>query len=313
MEEIRRWIVEKPQKIIILVGAVLSTIFVMEWLDFNTYSIFVRGLGLATPIALVAMGETISERAGVINVGVEGTTLVSALITSWVTLSLNVYLGIIAGIIGGACLGFVHAYWCIRWKANQIVSGIAINIIALGLASVIPAAFGGSQGTWSGIPTINSWIIVGLMLGIVVVVQIVLYKTLWGLRLRTAGDMPEAVDVAGADVHRIRYTATILNGLLCGLAGVWLVSYSAQFTDGIVGGRGFMGIAATVVGGYVPIWAFGSSFLFGFAFSLQFTLQNFIPSQFAQMLPYIVTIVVMAGLLGEIEVPKSLGKHYERE
>lgn len=313
MNEILEWIERQPLKMALLIISVLSAVFTLEYFDLHTYHILKNGLALSTPIALVAMGETISERAGVINVGVEGTTLFSALITSWITLNSNIYLGVLAGMIAGASFGFIHAYWCIRWRANQIVSGIAINIVALGLASVIPSIFGGRQGTWSGIPSFNSWIFVALMLMIVVVVQIVLYKTLWGLRLRTSGDRPEAVDTAGADVNRIRYTATILNGFLCGLAGIWLISYSGSFTDGIVAGKGFMGIAATVVGGYVPVWAFGSSFLFGFVSSLQETLQQFIPNQFAQMLPYIVTIIVMAGLLGKREVPKAIGEHYLRE
>ncbi|MFW5912041.1 MAG: ABC transporter permease [Candidatus Hadarchaeota archaeon] len=313
MKIIRNWIEENVKKFFLLVATVVLLVIFMEGFEFNTPGVFRRGLALATPIALVAMGETISERAGIINVGVEGMTLFGAMVAAWITLNSNIYLGALGGILGAGFLGLIHAYWCIRWRANQIVSGIAINIMTLGLASVIPALFGGRRGTWSGFATLNPWMLVALMLGIVVIVQVVLYKTLWGLRLRTAGDRPEAVDTAGGNVPRIRYTAMLLNGLLCGLAGVWLISYSGSFTDGIVAGRGFMGIAATVVGGYVPIWAFGSSFLFGFVFSLQQALQQFIPNQFAQMLPYIATIIVMAGLLGRIEVPEALGKHYIRE
>lgn len=314
MIEIPAWIRERAYKLLTIAVIVVLAIILMEQADLNTLFIFKNGLVLTTPIALIAMGETISENSGVINVGVEGTTLMAALATAWTTfISGSPIIGILGGIAAGGIIGLIHAFWCIRWKANHIVSGIAINIIAMGLAFIIPQSVWGWRGVSTYLPTINYWLLVGVMIATVIVIQLALFRTLWGLRLRATGNQPEAVDITGGNVHRTRYIATVLNGILCGLAGAFLMNYTGRFSEGMVAGRGFIAIAATVVGRYVPVLVFGAAFLFGFVFSLQMPLQSYIPSQFAQSLPYFITVIAMAGLLGAIEVPKALGKHYERE
>ncbi len=306
---------KRVSQLLIIAVLIIITVYFLEKLDINSFFTFRQGLILAAPIGIIAIGEVISERAGIINVGVEGTALSGGLATAWVTfISGNPWIGILGGLIVGGGLGLLHAFWCVRWRANQIVSGIAINIVAMGLAYVIPNQVWQRRGVSDSLPqTADLWILILIILAILIIAQYVLFKTLWGLRLRTTGEQPEAVDIAGWDVHKIRYMASLVNGILCGLAGAFLVSDAGLFSAGIVNGRGYMGIAAAVVGGYVPLWAFGSAYLFGFVWALQFVLQEFIPSQFAQMLPYIATVVVLAGFIGDIKVPKALGEPYIRE
>lgn len=299
---------------LIILAVVLGTIYLLEELDINTIFTFKNGLIIAAPIGLIATGEAISERSGIINVGVEGTTLLGALATAWVTfISGNPWIGILGGLIIGGGLGLLHAFWCVRWRANHIVSGIAINIIAMGLAFIVPKSVWGWRGASISLPQANIWMLIPIAFAIVGIAQYILFRTLWGLRLRTTGEQPEAVDIAGWNVHKIRYIASMINGILCGLAGGFLMSYTGRFTQGIVGGKGFIGIGAAVIGGYVPVWAFGGAYLFGFVFALQMVLQEYIPSQFALMLPYIATVLAMTGFLGDIKVPKALGEPYIRE
>lgn len=314
MGEILNYFLKRKFKLVIFSAIIIIAFFFMERGKLDTLFLLKNGLKFTAPIGFIAIGETISERAGIINVGVEGTALMGALGTAWTTfITGNPWIGILGGLTVGGALGLLHGIWCIRWRANQIVSGIAINIVAIGLAYIIPSTVWGWRGTSVYLPRASVWVLIGLLFVIIAVVQYFLFKTLWGLRLRTTGDRPEAVDIAGWDVHRTRYMAVLLNGILCGLAGGFFMSYTGRFTEGMVGGRGYMGIAAVVVGGYVPVWAFGASMLFGFVFALQMKLQQFIPSQFALMLPYIVTVLALAGFLGEVEVPNALGKSYIRE
>lgn len=315
MPRIPAWLrTKRTLKFIVLLAVIVITIYLMKQANLPTSYIFKNGLILTTPIALVAVAETISERSGVINVGVEGITLLGALVTALATfVTGSPWIGILVGLTAGGGLGLLHGLWCIKLRANHIVSGIAMNILAIGLAYVIPNTVWGWRGVSVYLPRINIWILVGVMVAIVVVAQIALFKTLWGLRVRTTGEDPKAVDTAGGNVHKIRYLCMILNGVLCGLAGAFLMNYTGRFVHGMVAGRGYMGIAAMVVGGYVPVWALGGAYLFGFVFALQMVLQAFIPSQFALMLPYIVTVIAMAGFLGKVKVPKALGKHYVRE
>jgi simple sugar transport system permease protein len=143
--------------------------------------------------------------------------------------------------------------------------------------------------------------------------QIYIFRTPWGLRLRVVGEHPQAADTAGINVNRTRLLYTVLNGALCGLAGAFLFNNLGRFTEGMVGGRGFIGIAAMVVGNYRPLPAFAAAYFFGLVDALQMRLQAYIPSQFSIILPYLLTVVVLAGFLGRAHVPKALGKPYVKE
>jgi len=275
-------------------------------IDFN---LLFAALRLATPIAIIAIGETYSERSGIINVGVEGMAVWGALISAVVGFYTgNPWLGLSASIVASAMFGWLHAIWCIRFSANQIVSGIAINILVMGLAYFSTSVIWGWRGTSASAPTLSIWIIVGLMFFAILMSQIFIFRTRWGLRLRVVGELPAVADTAGIDVARTRYTYTILNGAFCGLAGAFFFNNLGRFTAGMVGGRGFIGIAAMAVGNYIPIRVLGAAFFFGFIDALQMRLQAFIPSQFSIMLPYLLTVIVLAGFMGRINVPKALGK-----
>lgn len=277
-------------------------------------NLFISALRLATPIALVALGETYSERAGVINVGVEGMALAGALTSAIVAyFTGQPWLALVAAIGIGAMLGALHAIWSVYLRADHVVSGAAINLLVLGFALFLTRVIWGWRGTSPSAPTMNAWILVGVGIFLIALSQIYIFRTPWGLRLRVVGEHPRAADTAGINVYRTRLAYTVLNGALCGLAGAFLFNNLGRFTDGMVGGRGFIGIAAMVVGNYRPLPALLAAYLFGFVDALQMRLQEYIPSQFSLMLPYILTVIVLAGFLGKAQVPKALGKPYIKE
>lgn len=276
--------------------------------------LLVAALRLATPIALVALGETLSERAGVINVGVEGTAVAGALAAAMVAFSTRQpWLGVVAAVGLGGILGLLHAAWTVYLRSDQVVAGAAVNLLVAGFALFLTRVLWGWRGTSPSVPTINPWILVGAGLLFIIVAQGYIFRTPWGLRLRVVGEHPRAADTAGINVYRTRTAYSILNGALCGLAGAFLVNNLGRFTDGMVGGRGFIGIAAMVVGNYRPVPALLAAYLFGFVDALQMRLQAYIPSQFSLILPYVLTVVVLAGFLGRAHVPKALGKPYVKE
>lgn len=273
-----------------------------------------RTLRLATPIALIALGETFSERVGIINVGVEHTATLGALVAALVAyFTGSPWLALVAAVIGGGLAGGLHALWCIRFRANHVVSGIGINILIFGLALFITSAVWNWRGTSPSAPTLNYWYIVGAMFVLIFASQIFIFRTRWGLRLRVVGEKPEAADTAGINVHLTRYVYTIVNGMLCGLAGAFFFNSVTRFTAGMVGGHGFIGIAAMVIGNYSPVGALGAALLFGFVEALQMPLQQYIPNQIAIMLPYLLTVVVLAFFIKRAQVPAALGKHYIKQ
>jgi len=279
-----------------------------------TIHLLLRTLRLSSPIALIALGETYSERVGIINVGVEGTAVLGALVSALVSFYTgNAWIAVVAAVIGGGLAGALHALWCIQFRANHVVSGVAVNILVAGLALFITSALWGSRGTSASAPTINAWYIAGSALVIVILSQIFIFRTKWGLRLRVVGEKPEAADTAGINVHRTQYIYTIVNGMLCGLAGAYFFNNLGYFVNGMVGGRGFIGIAAMVIGNYSPIGALGAALLFGFADALQMSLQGYIPSQISLMLPYLLTVLVLAVLIKRAQVPAALGQHYVKQ
>jgi simple sugar transport system permease protein len=290
----------------------------------------------SVPLTLGALSGILCERSGIINIGIEGMMLAAAF-TSTVTASLsNVWVGMIAAIITGAGFGWLLAVFSIKYKVNQIVSGTVINIFATGLTSFLSAKFlqkyaylnsPGQFPSWeipllSKIPffgpiLFNHNIFVYTMFILLIVLTVALFHTRWGLRLRSAGEHPKAADTLGINVNRTRYMATILGGMVAGIGGAYFTLGSVgRFDEVMTAGRGFIGLAAMIFGNWMPSGALGAGLLFGLADSLagKLTILRIpIPPKFLEMAPYIVTMVVLAGVVGRTTPPASEGIPYEKE
>jgi simple sugar transport system permease protein len=292
----------------------------------------------ATPIALAAMCGVISERAAVINIGLEGIML-SAAMTACITATLtnNVYVGLVVAALTGAIIAAIHGVLVIRFKVDQIVSGTAVNIIGTGATNFIDARFLESninQLNNSGvfpnivIPFLVKIPIIGpvlfennlifyLTLILVVVLYVALFFTPWGLRTRAVGEHPRAADTLGINVYFTRYLNVILGGAFAGLGGAYFtVGTVGRFDREMTNGKGFIGLAAMIFGNWNPIGAYLASLLFGFADALQVKLQILniaVPSEFLQMAPYLATMIVLAGVVGHSHPPAADGKVYEKQ
>jgi len=279
----------------------------------------------------------ISERSGVTNIGIEGIMLMAAQ-TAVISASLtdSLWVGLIVAVLTGALLAAAHAFLAIRYKVDQIISGVAINIFATGTTSYISSRFLernadllNNSGIFkpiaipllSKIPVIGpiffeNSIIVYLMMLLVAVLHIVLFYTPWGLRTRAVGEHPKAADTLGVNVFKIRYVNVILGGAIAGIGGAYFsIGSSGRFDEVMTAGKGFIGLAAMIFGKWNPIGAFLASLLFGFADSLQVKLQILrvpIPSEFLLMAPYIVTMIVLAGVVGRAAAPAADGVPYEK-
>jgi len=290
----------------------------------------------AIPITLAALSGVMCERCGVVNIGIEGMMLAGAFLAAlFGSITDSVWLGLLAAMVGGGLMAALLAVLAIRYKVNQIIAGTAINILATGLTSYFSSRYLqkyaelNSPATFSPIPLpglskipiigpalFNHTVVVYLTLILVVVIQIMLYYTRWGLRTRAVGEHPRAADTLGVNVFLMRYTNVILGGLVAGLGGAYLVLSSvARFDELMTAGKGFIGMAAMIFGKWNPIGAFGSSLIFGFADSLQTKLAILavpIPSQFLLMAPYLVTIIALAGVVGRSRPPAADGIPYEK-
>ncbi|HRK90909.1 MAG TPA: ABC transporter permease [Anaerolineales bacterium] len=326
-----------------LIG-ILAVTFVIAFLtwaaqdkSFNLTGMLGSSLVRATPIALAALCGVISERSAVINIGIEGIMLMSAqtaVVTA--TVSGNLYVGLIAAILVGALVAAFHAYLVIRFKVDQVVSGVAINIFGTGFTSFISSRFLqkatdtlNNSGTFpiisipglSKIPILGpvlfeNNIVIYLMILLVVVMHIMLFYTPWGLRTRAVGEHPKAADTLGINVYLVRYVNVILGGMIAGLGGAYFTIGSVgRFDEIMTAGKGFIGLAAMIFGKWNPIGAFTSSLIFGFADSLQVKLQILrvpIPSEFLLMAPYIVTMIILTGVVGRAIPPAADGQPYEK-
>ena len=289
----------------------------------------------ATPLIFAALGGMFSERSGVVNIGLEGLMLISAfagVVGSHATGSAWVGLG--TGLAAGLVFALIHALMCVTFEADQIISGTAINLLALGGTGFLMVEVFGTGGTsprvsgfgtvpiplLSGIPLIgeaffDQSLLVYLMYALIPITFFVVFRTPFGLRLRATGEVPEAVDTAGISVARMRYYGVALSGLLAALGGVYLsMSLLSAFTENMTSGRGFIALAALIFGRWNPFGAAGAALLFGFAQALTFRGgQQAIPPEFIQMLPYILTIVVLAGFGGRAVAPAAIGRPYRKE
>lgn len=326
-----------------LIG-ILAFTFVVAFLtwaaqdkSFNLTGMLASSLVRATPIALAALCGVISERSAVINIGIEGIMLMSAqtaVVTATVTESL--FVGLIAAMLVGASIAAFHAFLVIRFKVDQTVSSVAINIFGTGLTSFISSRFLQSatdtlnnSGTFpiisipllAKIPVLGpvlfeNNVVVYLMILIVVLMHIMLFYTPWGLRTRAVGEHPKAADTLGVNVYLVRYVNVIIGGVIAGLGGAYFTIGSVgRFDEIMTAGKGFIGLAAMIFGKWNPIGAFTSSLIFGFADSLQVKLQILrvpIPSEFLLMAPYIVTMIILTGVVGRAIPPAADGQPYEK-
>lgn len=283
-------------------------------------------LRVSIPYALPALGATFSERGGVVNIALEGIMLVAAFATTYVTYATgDIFFGIIGGFVAGILLSLLHAYISITFKADQIVSGIAINLLALGatkfLCRTIFQSSSNSErihgleqwGEFTSLPIIgNPFIILTIVL--LFASQFILFRTRFGLRLRAVGEHPAAADSLGVDVEQIRYTGVLISGAFAALGGAWLALDQHSFTDGMTAGRGFIALAAMIVGKWTPVGAVLASLLFGFAesFAIQFQSSSSY-TQFIQVIPYVLTMIVLAGFIGRAHPPAANGIPYVKD
>jgi simple sugar transport system permease protein len=290
---------------------------------------------MATPIVSASLGGIFSERAGIINIGLEGMMLTGAftgVATSFFTGS--AWLGVLAAVLVGGLLGLLHAFLTVKFLVDQVVSGTGINILALGFTAYMSQVFWGSRGASESvnglevisIPVLKDIPIIGGIIGsqtplvyltfiIVVLSYIVLFKTPIGLRIRAVGEHPAAADTAGINVYRTKYLCVMISGMLAAFGGAFLsLGQLNLFVWGMTGGRGFIALAAMIFGQWMPFGAFGASLLFGFADALQMRLQavGLLPSQIILMVPYVLTIVVLAGVVRKARPPSNY-KPYVKE
>ncbi|MBA3711216.1 MAG: ABC transporter permease [Pyrinomonadaceae bacterium] len=284
-----------------------------------TLSIVLSTIRLATPLLLAALGGLYSERAGVINIALEGLMLAGAFTAAAVTYyTQSPWVGLLAAVVAGAAVAGVHAVACIQFKADQVVSGTAINILFLGVPALLSGALFSSTGATPQIPKENliPWTPIVIAVALVPLTWYVLNRTPFGLRLRAVGENPEAADAAGVGVARIRYAAVLLSGALAAIGGAYLsIGQASLFTRNMTAGRGFIALAALIFGKWRPVQTMLACLLFGFAEAMSIQMQGVakIPVQFIQIIPYVLTIVVLAGFIGASRAPRALGLPYQKE
>ena len=309
----------------------------------NLTTIVAESLRLATPLAIGACAGIWCERAGVVNIAIEGMMLFAAcfgfttlffLRGTSLPLETAQLLAVIIGVLAGGVIALLHGWLSITFRTDQIVSGTVINILAVGVTSFIRREYllsteagAAKLGNFS-IPILSDLPVIGdaiftnqpiffLMFVMLAFTHIVMFYTRWGLRTRAVGEHPHAADTLGINVNRTRWINVFISGMIAGLAGAWFsLEATGSFNDGMTRGAGFIALAAMIFGKWTPIGAFGAALLFGFSDSLGIRLQMVgvgFPVQFLQMVPYAVTLVVLAGFIGRASPPKAVGQPYVKE
>jgi simple sugar transport system permease protein len=347
--------------------------FVFQFLAYLVDAIFTTNLPaqtlqLATPIALGALCGVMNERSGIVNIGIEGMMLTSAFVGFMAAVVVNeampgttggpfgatpaLIVGLLAAVGAGMLVSALHAWLSISVRADQIISGTVINIIALGLTGYLNRLIrpSGSAGTFDvlnppaqllDLPVIG-WIvrmfftsgpITTSVIVLVIVLQVLLFRSRWGLRTRAVGEHPRAADTVGIDVIRLRYRNVILGGVFAGLAGAWLtLEFNASFQNGMTANRGFIALAAVIFGRWTPIGAFGGALLFMVSEALGIAIRSNPPAgdlgvfltgiqttypsiynNFFGALPYLLTLIVLAGVVGRSTPPAAVGRPYVKE
>lgn len=290
-----------------------------------TAQLIYSAIRLATPLILAAIGGLFSERAGVINIALEGMMLAGAFTAASVTwLTGNPWAGLMAAAAASMLVAAIHAVACIRFRADQVVTGTAINLLMLGIPGFLSGALFLSSGSTPQLEKAQLLpnIPIVLAFAAVPIAWYVLSRTRFGLRLRAVGENPAAADAAGVSVAKVRYAGVLLSGLLCGVAGAYLsIGQASLFTRNMTAGRGFIALAALIFGKWRPVQTMLACLFFGLTEAMTFQMQGVvklpsgedIPVQFIQIVPYVLTIVVLAGFIGHSRAPKALGRPYEKE
>ncbi|MEJ6708602.1 MAG: ABC transporter permease [Amylibacter sp.] len=321
-------------------------------LDFlyQTLLAFDATLRIATPLMLCAMAGIFSERSGIVDISLEGKLLSGAFVAATVAaLTGSAWLGLGCAILAGITMSLIHGFACITHKGDQVVSGVAINILASGLTIVLGIALfkrGGQTPSlpkedrftpieWWGLELMDSVPVLGsiyrqlisghnmlvyVALLCVPLTAFILYKTRFGLRLRAVGEVPQAVDSAGISVTWLRYRALILGGALCGIAGAYLsIAQGGNFVKEMSAGKGYIALAAVIFGNWKPFTAFFACLMFGFLDAVTARLEGYelfligeIPSQLMQAIPYILTVLLLAGFIGKPRPPAAIGQPYHK-
>jgi general nucleoside transport system permease protein len=302
------------------------------------YTLIASVLRLSTPLILAALGGLYAERGGVINIALEGMMLAGAFTAAAVTIyAHNPWIGLLAALLAGVLVAWLHAVATINYKADQVVSGTAINILFLGVPALLSGALFDSTGATPQLPkdqvlpdvtlfnadnspmlasVFNQKPLVYLAFIMAGVTFYVLYRTRFGLRLRAVGENPEAADTAGVSVRRMRYAGVLISGALAALGGAYLsIGQNSLFTRNMTAGRGFIALAALIFGKWDPVGALLACLLFGLAEAVAIRMQGTvnIPNQFIQLIPYVLTMVALAGLVRRASPPKALGVAYAKE
>ncbi|QDP95653.1 ABC transporter permease [Microlunatus elymi] len=325
------------------VGGVAFLIGFLTWaaagrdLPFPVSNQFAGTLAVATPLVLGALAGVLGERAGVINVSIEGQFLVAALAAAIVgSLTQSVFWAIVAAAIAGVGMGALLALFAIKYLVNQVVLGVVLNMLATGITGFIfDQLVEPNQATLNSAPVLEKIAIPGLskipffgpvlfdqnvlayLAGIsVVVVWLLLFKTKWGLRVRAVGEHPRAADTVGISVVGMRWSAVLAGGLFAGLGGAFFtLASTGAFSKEFTVGNGFIALAAVIMGRWHPVWAAIMALFFGFVTQMASQLQTLstpVPSQFLLMLPYVATVIAVAGLIGRVRAPAADGVPYEK-
>jgi simple sugar transport system permease protein len=326
-----------------LLAAFAFLVWVTSGTSLNLPGMLQATLVAATPLTLGAMCGILCERSGIINIAIEGMMLWGAFTAiAFASIFDNLWMGVLGASLVGGAMAALHAWLSIRFKVDQIISGTVINILAAGgtrflnLRILEPAGLS-APGSFDlvSIPVLSDIPIIGpilfenqpivyIMLILLVVVNYVIFKTPWGLRMRACGEHPRAADTVGIHVNRMRYISVIVGGLIAGIGGAYFsLGIVGTFEDNMTRGQGFVALAAMIFGNWNPVGGFLAALLFGFADALQVKMQILqpvlpiinqpIPPEFLQMAPYILTIIVVAGVVGRSRPPAEEGKPYEKQ
>ena len=281
--------------------------------------ILMQVVRLAVPYTLTSVGATFSERGGVVNLALEGMILMGAFGAAYGQyLTGSAMIGVLLALLCGLCVALIFAFITVTLKADQIVAGIAINIFIMGVTRFgLSLLFGSSMNSEriAGIDVPFLFLDPFFCLAVISVVagQLLLFKTPYGLRLRATGESAETADSAGINIDRMRYSGVLISGALAALAGAFLVFQQHTFTDNMSAGRGYIALAAMIIGKWTPAGAALASIMFAATESLEIWLQTgLIPSQLVQSLPYIITLFVLAGIVGRASAPRDAGIPFEK-
>ena len=327
-----------------LILGLVSGFFIFAFLAWGTAGVSLNLAGLlrvmvirSVPLTLGAFSGILCERSGVFNIAIEGMMLTAAFTaTLFGSVTQNIWIGLVSGMLSGMLLGGVLAVLAIKYKVDQIIAGTVINIFSTGLTSFLSAKFLQKYQDLNNPGRFPNWDLPGLsqipfigpiffshnlyvytMYVLLIVLTVALFYTRWGLRLRSVGEHPKAADTLGIPVNRTRYMAVLLGGLMAGFAGTYFTLGSVgRFDEVLTAGRGFIALAAMIFGNWNPLGAFGAGLLFGFSDSLAGKLTILrvpIHNKFLEMAPYLVTIIVLAGVIGRSQPPAAGGKPYEKE